>query len=115
LRGGEHQDLKIDNFVKRVDGGIDVKLFRSKTNQRGLNDRDGQAEMISLPNNKQIIDDYEFYFTKRPATAVNNFYLKPCTSNDIDFSKQWFYTRALPERTLKGYFRLICETTNIKI
>ncbi|CAG8631366.1 23843_t:CDS:2, partial [Gigaspora rosea] len=73
----------------------------SKTNQRGLNDRDGQAETISLPNNKHIIDDYEFFFTKRHATAVSNFYLKPCTPNELDFSGKWFYTRALSE-LLKG-------------
>ncbi|CAG8704158.1 2313_t:CDS:2, partial [Gigaspora rosea] len=87
----------------------------SKTNQRGLNDRDGQAETISLPNNKHIIDDYEFFFTKQSATAVSNFYLKLCTPNELDFSGKWFYTRALPEHTLKSYFQLICEMTNIEI
>ncbi|CAG8665505.1 14007_t:CDS:2, partial [Cetraspora pellucida] len=97
------------------DGGIDVRLYKSKTNQRGLDNRDGQAEMISLPNVKTIIDNYEIYFTKRPATAVTNFYLKPCTPNAIEFSTQWFYTRALPERTLKSYFRTICEIIGITI
>ncbi|CAG8757923.1 336_t:CDS:2 [Gigaspora rosea] len=68
----------------------------SHTSTKGLNDRDAQAETISLPNNKEIIDDYELYFTKHPVNAIANFYLKPCTAND-------------------RYFRHICETTDITI
>ncbi|CAG8720842.1 1698_t:CDS:2, partial [Cetraspora pellucida] len=85
-----------------------VRLYRSKTNQRGLDNRDEQAETISLPNVKIIIDDYEIYFTKHSATAVTNFYLKPCTPNA---SKQFLGSK----RTLKGYFCNICETTGITI
>lgn len=64
LRGGEHQDLKISNFVKRFDGGLDVKLYRSKTNQRGLNDHDGQAEMISYLTISILLMIMSFFFTK---------------------------------------------------
>nr|CAG8575819.1 7771_t:CDS:2 [Entrophospora candida] len=91
LRGGEHRTLKINNFLKRCDGGIDIQLFKSKTNQRGLDNPEAQAEVISLPNIKDIINDYEFYFTKRSTTTPANFYLKPCqVDNDagLDFSHQ---------------------------
>ncbi|CAJ0758231.1 4385_t:CDS:2, partial [Entrophospora sp. SA101] len=70
LRGGEHQTLKINNFLKRCDGRIDIQLFKSKTNRRSLDNPEAQA--------KNIINDYEFYFTKRSTTALANFYLKPC-------------------------------------
>ncbi|CAG8689108.1 9006_t:CDS:2, partial [Gigaspora rosea] len=46
-----------------------------------LGDYDGQAEVISLLNIKSIIDDYEFYFVKRPVTVVTNFYLKPMSAS----------------------------------
>ncbi|CAG8824356.1 30532_t:CDS:1, partial [Racocetra persica] len=82
LYGRKHQDLKVNNFVKRYDGGINIKLFRSKINQRGLSNNNAQAETISLPNIKEIIDDYELYFTKYSATAIVNFYLKLYTAND---------------------------------
>ncbi|PKC06774.1 kinase-like protein [Rhizophagus irregularis] len=36
LRGGEHYNLKIQQFKKRKDGGIDVTFYRSKCNQRSL-------------------------------------------------------------------------------
>ncbi|RIB21855.1 hypothetical protein C2G38_2175501 [Gigaspora rosea] len=48
LRGGEHQTLQINNFIKRHDGGIDAQLFNSKTNQHGLDNPKGQAELINL-------------------------------------------------------------------
>ncbi|RIB09671.1 hypothetical protein C2G38_2208146 [Gigaspora rosea] len=82
----EHQGLRIDNFVKRINGGFGVKLYRLKTNQRGIGDYNGQAEVISLPNIKSIIDNYEFYFVKRLVTKVTNFYLSPVPANtDIQF------------------------------
>ncbi|CAG8776768.1 4342_t:CDS:1, partial [Gigaspora rosea] len=43
-----------------------------------LDNPEVQAELLSLPNDKDIIDDYNFYITKRPLTAPENFYLKPC-------------------------------------
>ncbi|CAG8791912.1 1346_t:CDS:1, partial [Gigaspora rosea] len=46
-----------------------------------LGEYDGQAEVISLPNIKSIIDDYEFYFVKRLVTVVTNFYLKPMSAS----------------------------------
>ena len=58
-----------------------MKLYRSKMNQRGIGDYDGKAEVISLPNIKSIIDDYNFYFAKCPVMKVTNFYLSPVPSN----------------------------------
>ncbi|CAG8780082.1 2085_t:CDS:1, partial [Cetraspora pellucida] len=82
LYNGEHQDLLISNFVKRFNGGINVKLYRSKTNQRGLNNSDTQAETISLPSIKSIIADYKCYFIKHSVSAVTYFYLKLFNQDD---------------------------------
>ncbi|CAG8681223.1 18212_t:CDS:2 [Cetraspora pellucida] len=99
LRGGEHLDLRIDNFVKRFDGEIDIKLYRLKMNQQGLGNYDGQAEVISLPNIKSIIDDYEFYFVKHPVTNMTNFYLSSVLANTVKFNGQWYYGRAFGRKT----------------
>ncbi len=39
LRGGEHSSIMTDDFKKCKDGGFDVYIYRSKTNQRELNNR----------------------------------------------------------------------------
>ncbi|CAG8771765.1 1638_t:CDS:2 [Gigaspora rosea] len=46
-------------------------MYQSKTNQQGIGDYDGQAKVISLPNIKSIIDNYEIYFVKHPVTKLN--------------------------------------------
>ncbi len=33
LRGGKHSLIKANNFKKHKDGGFDVHIYRSKTNQ----------------------------------------------------------------------------------
>ncbi|CAG8774813.1 1027_t:CDS:2, partial [Cetraspora pellucida] len=80
-----------------------------------LDNYDAQTEVISLSNIKRIIDDYEFYFTKHPVMTVTNFYLKPVSLNSVKFTRQWFYEHALGEQKLRKYFKIICETTDIKI
>jgi hypothetical protein len=75
LRGGEHSYVMADDFKKRKDGGFDVYIYRSKTNQRGLNNR-GKADVLIIPNHKEIICDYETYFAKRPVLADPEFYLQ---------------------------------------
>ena len=49
LRGGKHSLIKANNFKKRKDGGFDVYIYRSKTNQWGLNDH-GKAEILTISN-----------------------------------------------------------------
>ncbi|CAG8616263.1 13962_t:CDS:2, partial [Cetraspora pellucida] len=115
LCGGEHYTLQINSFIKRFDDDIDVKLFKSKTNQRGFENYNAQAEAISLPNIKSIVNDYEFYFVKHLMTTVTNFYLIPTLSDSVEFNGQWYYARALGERKLREYFRGICEITGIQI
>ncbi|CAG8552223.1 6729_t:CDS:2 [Cetraspora pellucida] len=46
-----------------------------------LDNHDAQAEVISLPKIKNILNNYEFYFTKCLVITVMNFYLKPMLLN----------------------------------
>ncbi|CAB5393777.1 unnamed protein product [Rhizophagus irregularis] len=73
LRGGEHYNLKIQQFKKRKDGGIDVTFYRSKCNQRSLSESNSKAEVISIPADNAVIQDYELYFSKRPPICEDAF------------------------------------------
>ncbi|CAG8809354.1 2104_t:CDS:2, partial [Cetraspora pellucida] len=101
LRGGEHYTLMLKNFQKRKDGGFDVYIYKSKTNQRGL-DNLGAADKISIPvDNSVIIEDYEKYFSKRPVNADPGFYLHPIG------------TKSAPERKINAFMRILAEKTGI--
>ncbi|GET51097.1 hypothetical protein GLOIN_2v1768727 [Rhizophagus irregularis DAOM 181602=DAOM 197198] len=63
LRGGEHYNLKIQQFKKRKDG----------------------AEVISIPADNAVIQDYELYFSKRPPICEDAFYLQPCNNNEDNY------------------------------
>ncbi|CAJ0860501.1 901_t:CDS:2 [Entrophospora sp. SA101] len=58
LRGGEHQTLKINNFLKRCDGRIDIQLFKSKTNRRSLDNPEAQAKNAGLDLFHQHISNH---------------------------------------------------------
>ncbi|CAG8779205.1 2260_t:CDS:2, partial [Racocetra fulgida] len=77
LRGGEHYTLMANHFQKRKDGGFNVFIYKSKTNQRGLKNLDS-ADKISIPTeNSEIIANYKKYFLNRPIDANPEFYLQP--------------------------------------
>ncbi|GBC38325.2 zinc finger MYM-type protein 2-like [Rhizophagus irregularis DAOM 181602=DAOM 197198] len=59
LHGGEHFYLMAENFKKREDGGFDILIYRSKTNQRVEIGNRGKADKLILPNNPDIIGVYE--------------------------------------------------------
>ncbi|CAG8730912.1 21925_t:CDS:2, partial [Cetraspora pellucida] len=79
LRGGEHYFLEKDHFQKRKDGGYDILIYKSKTNQCGI-DNPGQADRISVPNLDHINSIYDKYFIKRPVNADPHFYLQAINS-----------------------------------
>jgi len=135
LRGGEHSLIRANNFKKRNDGGFDVYIYRSKTNQRGLLSDHGKAEKLTIPNRAEIIGDYETYFAKRPAGADQQFYLQ---ENDEDkgilsvlftcfklnlfiyyiialFTGVWYKKSRVGEARLKGFMREICRLAEINI
>ncbi|PKK64768.1 hypothetical protein RhiirC2_716046 [Rhizophagus irregularis] len=90
LRGGEHFNLQLQNFIRRKDkyGGFDVIIYKSKTNQRGANNIESQGDKLYIPEIPSIIEMYENYFTKRPTQADPHFYLKPCNiseATDLQF------------------------------
>ena len=76
LRGGEHHLLNAFSFKKRNDGGYDVIIYRSKTNQRGFISNKGKADHLILPNQLEIIYDYERYFAMWSENCDPNFYLQ---------------------------------------
>jgi hypothetical protein len=84
LRGGEHFNLQLQNFIWRKDkyGGFDVIIYKSKTNQRGANNIESQGDKLYIPEIPSIIEMYENYFTKRPTQADPHFYLKPCNISE---------------------------------
>ncbi|CAG8763873.1 8061_t:CDS:2, partial [Racocetra persica] len=62
-------------FKKRKEEGFNVYIYKSKTNQHGL-DNLGTADKISIPaNNSIIIENYEKYFLKKPVNTNSEFYL----------------------------------------
>jgi hypothetical protein len=75
LRGGEHFLLELASFNKKKDfGGYEIKLFRSKTNQRSL-ESPGVAKTFSIPPIFDIVESYDTYIAKRPVDADPQFYL----------------------------------------
>jgi len=84
LRGGEHFNLQFRSFIRRKDKykGFDVILYKSKTNQRGANNIESQADKLYIPEIPSIIEMYENYFAKRPIQADSYFYLQPCNINE---------------------------------
>ncbi|CAG8750991.1 1268_t:CDS:2, partial [Racocetra persica] len=66
LRGGKHYTMMVNQFHKRKDNSFDVFIYKSKTNQHGLNNL-GSANKILIPaDNPKIIANYEKYFSKQP-------------------------------------------------
>ncbi|CAB4479671.1 unnamed protein product [Rhizophagus irregularis] len=105
LRGGEHFNLQLQNFIRRKDkyGGFDVIIYKSKTNQRGANNIESQGDKLYIPEIPSIIEMYENYFTKRPTQADPHFYLKPCNISEVEFNGQC--TRHKSEQGLARYER----------
>ncbi|CAB4424341.1 unnamed protein product [Rhizophagus irregularis] len=113
LRGGEHYNLKIQQFKKRKDGGIDVTFYRSKCNQRSLSESNSKAEVISIPADNAVIQDYELYFSKRPPICEDAFYLQPCNNNEVEFTGYWFKSAQMGEKSVKGLMKEIATITEI--
>ncbi|CAB4389969.1 unnamed protein product [Rhizophagus irregularis] len=43
-------------------------------------------EVISIPADNAVIQDYELYFSKRPPICEDAFYLQPCNNNEVEFT-----------------------------
>ncbi|CAB5369957.1 unnamed protein product [Rhizophagus irregularis] len=113
LRGEEHYNLKIQQFKKRKDGGIDVTFYKSKCNQRSLSESNSKAEVISIPADNAVIQDYELYFSKRPPICEDAFYLQPCNNNEVEFTGYWFKSAQMGEKSVKGLMKEIATITEI--
>ncbi|GET03096.1 hypothetical protein GLOIN_2v1768727 [Rhizophagus clarus] len=84
LRGGEHYDLKIQHFVKRKDGGIDVIFYQSKCNQIRL-----------------------------PSQCDDAFYLQPCNQAEVEFTGYWYKSTHVGRNSLNKFMNEIALVTGI--
>ncbi|GES85691.1 zinc finger MYM-type protein 2-like [Rhizophagus clarus] len=117
LRGGEHFNLQLQNFIRRKDkyGGFDVIIYKSKTNQRGANNIESQGDKLYIPEIPSIIETYENYFTKRPTQADPHFYLKPCNISEVEFNGQWYHKQHVSEKEIKSFMKKIVTLTGINV
>ncbi|GES88635.1 zinc finger MYM-type protein 2-like [Rhizophagus clarus] len=117
LRGGEHFNLQLQNFIRRKDkyGGFDVIIYKSKTNQRGANNIESQGDKLYIPEIPSIIEMYENYFTKRPTQADPYFYLKPCNISEVEFNGQWYHKQHVSEKEIKSFMKKIVTLTRINV
>ncbi|RIB09729.1 hypothetical protein C2G38_2208051, partial [Gigaspora rosea] len=108
LRGGEHYFLEKDHFQKCQVGGYDIVIYKSKTNQRGI-DNPGQADQISIPNLEHINNVYDKYFSKRSNDANLHFYLQAIDGNPEDILDEqiWYKDKHVGEKRLGTYLRYI--------
>ncbi|POG76607.1 hypothetical protein GLOIN_2v1768727 [Rhizophagus irregularis DAOM 181602=DAOM 197198] len=115
LRGGEHFNLQLQNFIRRKDkyGGFDVIIYKSKTNQHGANNIESQGDKLYIPEIPSIIEMYENYFTKRPTQADPHFYLKPCNISEVEFNGQWYHKQHVSEKEIKSFMKKIVTLTGI--
>ncbi|CAB5357754.1 unnamed protein product [Rhizophagus irregularis] len=113
IHGGEHYNLKIQQFKKRKDGDIDVTFYRSKCNQRSLSESNSKAKVISIPADNAVIQDYELYFSKRPPICEDAFYLQPCNNNEVEFTGYWFKSAQMGEKSVKELMKEIATITEI--
>src|SRR6266498_4626030 len=76
MRGGEHYQLKVDQFKSDGHDGLQFFRYISKNNQRGI--QGGNAHIISIPaDDNGPCSDIQFYLSKRPSSADEHFYLQP--------------------------------------
>ncbi|RHZ68681.1 hypothetical protein Glove_294g31 [Diversispora epigaea] len=74
MRGGEHYNIKIDQF-KFDNCGLKFSRYTSKNNQRGPHN--GSAHIITIPANSRSYSDIKLYLSKRPICEESSFYLQP--------------------------------------
>lgn len=73
-RGGEHYNLRVDQFQPLPDGGLLFRHYCSKNNQRGI--EGGVSQDIHLPPNSEAINDINKYLSKHSNGASEKFYLQ---------------------------------------
>ncbi|GET00577.1 zinc finger MYM-type protein 2-like [Rhizophagus clarus] len=115
LGGGEYSSIEANNFKKRKDGGFDVYIYHSKTNQRRLSNDREKAEILIIPNQAEVINDYESYFAKRPVLADKQFYLQEYDEEKALQTGVWYKNSHIGEARLKGFMRDICRLTEIDL
>ncbi|CAG8745981.1 12452_t:CDS:2, partial [Cetraspora pellucida] len=83
LHNEKHYTMTANQFYKRKDSSFDVFIYKSKTNQHGLNNLSSANKILISANNPKIIADYKKSFSKRSVDADLEFYLHPI---DIKFA-----------------------------
>ncbi|CAB5197148.1 unnamed protein product [Rhizophagus irregularis] len=62
-----------------------------------------RAEVISIPADNAVIQDYELYFSKRPPICEDAFYLQPCNNNEVEFTGYWFKSAQMGEKLFTNH------------
>ncbi|GES98600.1 zinc finger MYM-type protein 2-like [Rhizophagus clarus] len=79
-----------------------------------LNDH-GKAEILIIPNQAEVINDYESYFAKRPVLAYKQFYLQEYNEGKALQTGVWYKNSHIGNARLKGFMRDICRLTKIDL
>ncbi|CAB5096651.1 unnamed protein product [Rhizophagus irregularis] len=113
MRGGEHYQLKINQFKSDENGGLKFFRYISKNNQRGI--QGGQAHIISIPaDNNGPCSDIQLYLSKRPPSGDENFYLQPNNTSWLE-TNIWYKTDHVGKNKLGNFMKKIGRETQIDI
>ncbi|CAJ0880427.1 5230_t:CDS:2, partial [Entrophospora sp. SA101] len=89
-----------------IDGSFEVLIYLSKANQRGLSG--GLANKLLIPYDKEIMDDYDLYFSKRPKNAEPAFYLHPVKGDkEWTLLDHWYQSTHIGQTKLKSWLKNI--------
>ncbi|RHZ87868.1 hypothetical protein Glove_29g82 [Diversispora epigaea] len=110
MRGGEHYNIKIDQF-KFDNCGLKFSRYTSKNNQRGLHN--GSAHIITIPADSGSYSDIKLYLSKRPICEESSFYLQP-NSNWLATSI-WYKSNHIGKNKLSKFMQDIGRQTQIDI
>ncbi|CAH1770291.1 3210_t:CDS:2, partial [Entrophospora sp. SA101] len=97
-----------------IDGSFEVLIYLSKANQRGLSG--GLADNLLIPYDKEIMDDYDLYFSKRPKNAEPAFYLHPVKGDkEWTLLDHWYQSTHIGQTKLKSWLKNIAIQSGIDL
>ncbi|CAJ0648526.1 14551_t:CDS:2 [Entrophospora sp. SA101] len=107
-----------DSFTKSEIISILQHPYTSKTNpianQRGLSG--GLADNLLIPYDKEIMDDYDLYFSKRLKNAEPAFYLHPVKGDEEwTLLDHWYQSTHIGQTKLKSWLKNIAIQSGIDL
>ena len=119
VRGGQHHDLCFSYFKREIEDNKPYYIItfrKEKNNQGGINQNNFKGRTAILPPDidntiNTSVRDLDTYFALRPQGCVDSLYL---AINEKGKDKNWFKKSALGINQLRGLFKRMCESANIK-